>query len=210
MSNDADLSFIDTKGDDDFDLGGAKGIELIAGMFLEKVQAKARDKQVINTGAMISDDNFKFEVNTDGDLTELELFLIYYADFVNRGVKGVKSSRNAPNSPYQYKNLGMPEAGRKSILRAVTEGKIKISDESKARYGRIGLERKAQKTPNQAEINEREANRIAYLIKAFGIKTTNFIDDAWDEWKNDIAPILTDPKGPIGKFLIGSLVKATK
>ena len=209
MSKDADLSFIDSTGSDDFDLGGAKGIKLIAGMFLEKVQAKARDRKppVINTGAMISDDNFKFEVSTDGDLTELELFLIYYADFVNRGVKGVKSSRNAPNSPYQYKNLGMPESGRKSILRAVTEGKIKISDKTKTKYGKIGLEGKAQETPNIAEINEREASRIAYLIKAFGIKTTNFIDDAWDEWKKEITPMLKDTAT---RLLIGSLIKATK
>lgn len=192
MKQGAELNLIDLGGSSEFDLNNYdETVISMAKLLYLKIAQQAESKQVINTGNMISDENFKQEFSTQGGVTTLDMFMIYYADFVNKGVKGVKSSANAPNSPYQYKTLGMAEAGRKSILRAVQEGKIKISDTSKTRYGRIGLERKAQKTPNINEINEREAARIAYLIKAFGIKTTNFIDIAWEEWKKEITPALT-------------------
>ncbi len=73
---------------------------------------------------------------------------------------------------------------------------MKASDTSKVSYGKIGLEGKSKDTPNQAEINQKEAERIIYLIKAYGIKTTNFINDAWKQWVKDLGPELPKILGP--------------
>lgn len=207
MKKEENLNLIDLGGSDDATLIDERKITGsildLAGLFFFKVAEKARQKQTVLTGEMISERNFKADVNKQGDVTTLEMFMIYYADFVNKGVKGVKSSKNAPNSPYQFKTLGMPEEARKRLEQNISNGKIKISDQSKTRYGKIGLERKTKETPNQQEINEKEAARMAYLIKAFGIKTTNFIDDAFNEWKKEVGPII----GPAAKAQLISMIK---
>jgi hypothetical protein len=207
MNKEENLNLIDLGGSAEFSLQDEKNIkssvEGLAALFYKKVAEKARQKQTILTGAMISDDNFKQVITTQEGSTTLEMFMIYYADFVNKGVKGVKSSKNAPNSPYQFKTLGMPEQARKRLEENISNGKIKISDESKTRYGKIGLEAKSKDTPNQQDINEKEAARMAYLIKAFGIKTTNFLDDAFNEWKKEVGPII----GPAAKAQLISMIK---
>ncbi len=200
MSNGAELSLTDLGGSSEYNLAEVKAfdnnLEVLAGKFFLRVTERAKALGLINTGRMLSDDNLKSTITRSADTTTLDMFMTYYADFVNEGVKGVKSSRNAPNSPYQFKNFGMSEDGRKSILRSVTEGKLKASDQSKVRYGKIGLEGKSQDTPNQEEINQREAEQIIYLIKAYGIKTTNFINDAWKQWVKDLGPELPKILGP--------------
>lgn len=200
MKKDDLLNLIDLGGSSEFNLTEVKeadnSLEALAGLFYLRIAERAMALGLIDTGKMLSKDNFKNSITYTPDKSELDMYMIYYADFVNKGVKGVKSSKNAPESPYQYKNLGMSEEGRKSILRSVTEGKMKASDPSKVKYGKIGLERKAQETANQQEINEKEAARIAYLIKAYGIKTTNFINDAWKQWVKDIGPELPKILGP--------------
>jgi hypothetical protein len=200
MKKGDELKLIDLEGSPQYSLEEVKktdnNLEVLAGKFFLRVTERARALGLINTGDMISDDNLKSTITRQEDITSLDMYMVYYADFVNQGVKGVKSSRNAPDSPYQYKNLGMSEEGRKSILRSVTEGKMKASDTSKVSYGKIGLEGKSKDTPNQAEINQKEAERIIYLIKAYGIKTTNFINDAWEDWKKDLGPEITKVLGP--------------
>ena len=57
----------------------------------------------------------------------LKIRLLDYYDYVNKGVKGVKSSRNAPSSPYQYKNLGMSQDGRASLRKYIESGRAKIN-----------------------------------------------------------------------------------
>lgn len=200
MSNGVELNLIDPEGRSDFDLSEVKAfdnnLEVLAGKFFLRVTERAKALGLINTGRMLSDDNLKSTITREGPTTQLDMYMTYYADFVNEGVKGVKSSRNAPNSPYQFKTFGMSDEGRKSILRSVTEGKMKASDPGKVSYGKIGLERKSQETANQAEINQREAERIIYLIKSYGIKTTNFINDAWKDWVKDLGPELPKILGP--------------
>lgn len=211
MSKEEGLSFIDSTGDDSFSLSnikkGNESIEDLAALFLLKIQEKAKDKLIIDTGEMISGDNFKQTISTTPDTTELEMFMVYYADFVNKGVKGFIDDSNAPNSPYSYKRIGIAKEGREKILKRVESGKMKISDTSKTKYGLEKLENKALKTPNQSEINKREAERIAYLISAYGIKTTNFIDEAWKEWKKELPKNLSKVARII---LIESLKKINK
>ena len=183
MSKENELNFLG--GSEEYSLG-ATGIGNIIGLFQKRVAEEAEKSRVIDSGRMLSGENFKQTITEKDDLTIIDLFMVKYADYVNQGVKGVDSSKNAPNSPYQYKNYGMPEEARKSILNSVISGKMKVSDISRTKYGKIGLESKSQKTPNQQDINERETNQIVYLIKKFGIKETGFINRAWELFKQDL------------------------
>jgi len=200
MKNEEKLNLIDLGGSSNYSLAEVKALdnnlEVLAGKFFLRVTERARALGLINTGAMLSDDNLKSTITRQEDTTSLDMYMVYYADYVNEGVRGKDNESNAPNSPYKFRNYGMSEEGRKSILRSVTEGKMKASDTSKVSYGKIGLEGKSKDTPNQAEINQKEAERIIYLIKAYGIKTTNFINDAWKQWVKDLGPELPKILGP--------------
>ena len=81
------------------------------------------ERQVVNTGELASNISFRI---VDGDT--LQVSLPEYFDYPNKGVKGVKSSRNAPGSPYQYKNYGMSKEGRRSIREMIQRGKAKIAN----------------------------------------------------------------------------------
>jgi hypothetical protein len=182
------LRIVDESGSEDFNLVdiSENRFKDIAGKFFLQIQKSATKNNVVASGRMLSDENFKYTITPKPDgSTIIDLFMIYYADFVNQGVQGVKSNVNAPRSPYKFKNLGMSASGRKSILEYITSGKAKVTDVTKTKYGKVGIERKSKETPSQEEINQREAERMIYLIKAFGIKETNFIREAWNEFKKE-------------------------
>jgi hypothetical protein len=113
------------------------------------------------------------EVNEEGNT--LTITMLNYYDYPNKGVKGVLSVKNARNSPYQYKNFGMSKDGRASIKEYIQSGRAKIrSVRNDAALG-IGLERKG------VSALESDVNTMIYLIKAYGIKTTNYFDKAFDK-----------------------------
>jgi hypothetical protein len=111
------------------------------------------------------------EVSKDGNT--LRIYMANYYDFVNKGVKGVKGSKNAPNSPYQYKTYRMSEKGRKSIKEYINQGKAKIQVATKkSTVNAVGLEKK------KVSLLDLKTDALIYLIKKWGIKTTNFFDEA--------------------------------
>ena len=63
MKKGDELSLIDLGGSSEFNIEEVKkagnSIKVIAGLFFQKVAEKARAKGLINTGAMLSNDNFK-------------------------------------------------------------------------------------------------------------------------------------------------------
>lgn len=155
----------------------------IAAVYVKTVKEKARQKQVIDTGNMIGDDSFKVESYTDGIKSWVEIWQIEYADYVNKGVKGWASSKNAPASPYQFKSKGMPAEARRGILDSLKRGRLKVSDAYKAKMP-IGLEKKYSQKAKKPLL-ESQANQIAYLIKKYGIKRTGFMDEAITETFKD-------------------------
>jgi len=165
-------------GSDSYALTDPTGIQQeitkIAAGVIKAIQQKARDKQVIDSGAMTSDQNFTIKETVDGDMVGIELFMADYADYVNKGVKGWGSSANAPASPYQYKSKGMSAKGRQSIKQSIQNGGLKLTNVNEG--FKLGLERKYKKP--RKPILDRQADKIAYLIKRFGIKRTGFIDEA--------------------------------
>jgi hypothetical protein len=153
-------------------------MERLAAQLIANIQKSARDKAVIDSGDMTNEKSFATSIKREGDLEILELYMKYYADYVNQGVKGWGSSRNAPASPYQFKSKGMNAEGRKSIIASITRSGRKLTDTSKTKV-QIGLEKKyAKKTGKKKAAIESQADKIIWMIKKYGIKRTGFLDDA--------------------------------
>jgi len=145
--------------------------------FAIELAESMKQKEVFGSGKLA--DSIIPEVNEDGNT--LTIRMLNYYDFPNKGVKGVKSSANAPTSPYQYKTFGMNRDGRKSISDYVLSGRAKIRNVRNDKAVGIGLERKG------VSALDSKINTLIYLIKAYGIKTTNYFDDAFNKVFKDFA-----------------------
>jgi hypothetical protein len=119
------------------------------------------------------------EIFKDG--SGFQIRMLNYFDYPNKGVKGVLSSKNALGSPYQYKNFGMSRSGRASIIRYIRDNKSKIKNVRNDVAVGIGLERKG------VSAIQSQASTMIYLIKAYGIKKTNYFDDAFNKVFKDFA-----------------------
>ncbi len=130
----------------------------------------ARGKDLKASGKL--EDNIDIVANEDG--TGVYLNMIDYYDFVNKGVKGVNSSKNAPNSPYQYKTYGMPKSARKGLKEYINSGKASIAVVN-TKKTTIGAEKK------RISLIDLKVNQLVYNIKKYGIKTTSYLDNAMNE-----------------------------
>lgn len=138
-------------------------------MFKDEWIEALNSKKIIASGNI---ENVVYEIEESASSVSLNISYPYYAKFVDEGVKGVRSSKNAPNSPYQFKNFGMSEEGRKSIANWLRTSKAKVSSKDVQKYGAVGTERKFKKISE----TEQRLNTTIYNIKKYGIKARNFID----------------------------------
>ena len=141
-----------------------------AKIFQEEVREQIKNKNITSSGKLA--DNIDVVSNDKG--TGIYISMIDYYDFVNKGVKGVNSSKNAPSSPYQYKTYGMPETARKGLKEYINSGKasIKLVNTKKTT---IGAEQKKE------SLIDLKVNQLVYNIKKYGIKTTSYLDNALNE-----------------------------
>jgi hypothetical protein len=126
-------------------------------------------KKIIASGNIES--SLKFYLKNEAESATLFIEFPYYAKFVDRGVKGVKSSKNAPDSPYQFKNYGMSAEGRASLKKWMSSAKAKVSSRDVKKYGAVRTEKKFKKISEEVS----NLNALIYNIKRFGIKKRNFI-----------------------------------
>jgi len=90
-----------------------------------------------------------------------------YAKFVDKGVKGSKSSAKAPNSPYKYSNKQPPSG---------------VIDKWAVRKGIQGVrDKKGRFIPRKSLVYS-----IARNIKLYGVKPTNFFTDAFNVAYRDL------------------------
>ncbi|MFN9116260.1 MAG: hypothetical protein ACK5XN_39965 [Bacteroidota bacterium] len=125
------------------------------------------ERQVVDSGDLTS----KLSYQLVGNNT-LQVVLPDYYDYPNKGVKGVKFSRNAPNSPYQFKHYRMSDEGRAKIRASIARGKMKLRIVRNDKALGIGTERKRLSAAESTE------NTLIYMIKKYGIKATKYFDDA--------------------------------
>ena len=150
-------------------------------------------KKIIASGDI--ETNLKFYLVDKPNVVELNIEYVKYATFVDRGVKGVKSSRNAPDSPYQFKDYKMADEGRKSLRKWLTSGKAKFRASDVKKYGAVKTEKKFKKI---SETDQR-LNTLIYNIKKYGIKKRDFINPVVQKMLNGFEQELADT---IGKTVI--------
>ena len=136
-------------------------------IFQKEIREQLKNKNITSSGQLA--DNIDVVANDNG--TGVFINMIDYYDFVNKGVKGVNSSKNAPNSPYKYKTYGMPESARKGLKQYINSGKksIRVVNIKKTT---IAAEQKRE------SLIDLKVNQLVYLIKKYGIKTTGYLDNA--------------------------------
>lgn len=142
-----------------------EGIKLMS----KQIKSKARTGQASTLAASMSNvpiqvSATKFQVNTIS--TE------YYADFVDKGVKGVRNKGKAPRSPYSFKNLGTSKAMIESF-------KDYIARTGSKSMNKKTLIRKNKK--KQSDLITKEAKQMAVATKIGGIKPMDFISKANNE-----------------------------
>ena len=152
--------------------------ERYSAIYVKAIAESINKNEVVASGKMLK--GVDPEVSKDGNT--LRIYMANYYDFVNKGVKGVdKSSKNAPNSPYKYKTYGMSESGRKSIKQYIQSGKAKIKIATKkSTVNAVGLEKK------KVSLLDLKTDALVYLIKKYGIKTTNFFDEATEQVEKEM------------------------
>jgi hypothetical protein len=172
-------------------IGGV--LEQYGNLFLENIEKYANQEKVVASGALLK--NMTAEIRDTGNLKTFTLKLLDYFDYPNEGVKGVASSKNAPDSPYQYKNYGMPDEARASLKKYILSGKAKVASVKKDKALGIGFEKKNLKQTNKKTIIESQVNTMVYLIKKYGIKATHYFDLAFEETFSDFDDVMTEALG---------------
>ena len=141
--------------------------------FAKVLAENIKQRGITSSGALA--DNIFPQVSSDG--ATLTVKVLDYYDFVNEGVRGVRSSKNASGSPYKFKNYGMSPEGRKSIRQYIQSGKAKVSNTMSDKARGIGLERKGVKFKEKKSLIDLQVDNLIYMIKRYGIKKTNYFTD---------------------------------
>lgn len=166
--------------------------------FLLNLEKAMNESRVTASGNLI--DKTRYEIVEENGVTFRILMPEYY-DYVNKGVKGVRSSKNAPGSPYQFKNYGMSQEGRNSLMKWMSSGKYKISNVRKP----IGFEKKNKKISKNTDLET-----LIYNIKKYGIKKRGFFDKAVKETFGDFKEVISQQVGNTIAISLGQFNKQSK
>jgi hypothetical protein len=177
-------------------------LEQYAILFEQNLSKVSKEVGNVASGDLLK--SFDYQISPDGNT--LQLFLADYYDYTNVGVKGMGAkgegdSRNAPLSPYQYRNYGMNKEGRRSIRNYIQSGRAKIRDIEKTQYKRPGAEAKKR---SLLDVN---TDTLIYLIKRYGIKATRYLDKTIEITFKDIGEKLGEAVAKDITYTINTLNK---
>jgi predicted HTH domain antitoxin len=133
------------------------------------------ERQVVGSGKLRDSINPEFK----DDETGFTISMLDYFDYPNEGVAGVRSNKNAQGSPYKFKNYGMNADGRTNIKEYILSGRAKVSDKTKTKIA-VGLERKKISGGKKKSLIDMQVDELIYLIKRYGIKRTDYFNDAFE------------------------------
>ena len=168
-------------------------LEQYGALLQENIAKFADEKKVTASGELLK--SMASEIERGKGYEVFRLRMLDYYDYPNEGVKGVDSDRNAPNSPYQYKTYGMPKTGIDSLKRYITSGRAKISSVRRDVALGIGLEKKGLRSGSKKTLLDKQANTMAYMIKKYGIKATQYFNLAFEETFKDFEVVMTESVG---------------
>jgi len=171
----------------EYQVGGAnsevqKVIYDAADKFIKLAQQTIRKKRKIDTGKM-SDIIISEIYNKQGILGitigyDKKNPASLYGKFQNKGVKGIKSSKNA-DSPYKFRDLNVSGEFVEAIMQWYLRHKNYIKNEDQ-RKGLKGLQTKRKKIAKIADANKNLrflAQKTAENIKRRGLNRVGFFDD---------------------------------
>jgi hypothetical protein len=153
-------------------------LEQYGAELLTNISYFANNKGVVGSGDLL--ESMTQEITSDNGVDTFRLRMLDYYDYPNEGVKGVNSFSNAPGSPYQYRNYGMSSEGRASLKKYILSGKAKITSVRNDKALGKGGEKIGVAFSNKTLIDQ-QVDTLAYLIKRFGIKKTNYFTDAFNK-----------------------------
>jgi hypothetical protein len=158
-------------------------LEQYAEEFLKNISYFANNKKVVSSGDLIN--SMVPEIIEGNGSIVFRLKMIDYYDFPNEGVKGLRSSKNAPKSPYRYRNYGVPQSMKDSLKKYIQSGKAKITSVMNDKALGKGGERKGLRFAGKKTLIDTQVATLGYLIKRFGIKSTNYFTDAFNKTFED-------------------------
>lgn len=178
--NDALASGLDFGGDNITEFSVVNtALEQYAAEFLKNISYFANNKKVVGSGDLLN--NMIPEIIERNGSVVFRLHMIDYYDFPNEGVKGKGSSTNAPKSPYKYRNYGVPQSMKDSLKKYIQSGKAKMTSVTKDKALGKGGERKGLRFSGKKTLIDTQVATLGYLIKRFGIKSTNYFTDAFNK-----------------------------
>jgi hypothetical protein len=155
--------------------------------YKEELIASIESKQITASGEM--EKNITFTLKDKNGIKVLDIYLVDYAKFVDKGVKGWGSSQNAPSSPYSFGNPAKSDSKgkfRENIKKYISSGKAKVRSLDVKRHGAIKGETKGVK------LIDARVKTLMYLIRRYGIKTTNFMKEPNEKVFRDLAVSIAD------------------
>lgn len=168
-------------------------IEQYGALLQENIARFADEKKITASGELLK--SMQSEIERGPGIETFRLRMLNYFDYPNEGVKGVDFSNNAPNSPYQYKNYGMPKKAIDSLKTYILSGKAKIRSVKKDVALGIGLEAKGLRSGNKKTLIQKQAETMAFMIKKYGIKATNYFNLAIEDTFKDFDIVMSEAVG---------------
>ena len=112
--SDALASGMDFGGDNITEFGVVNSaLEQYAQEFLKNISYFGNNKKVVGSGDLLN--NMIPEIVESNGSIVFRLKMLDYYDYPNEGVKGLRSIKNAPKSPYKYRNYGVPQSMADSL-----------------------------------------------------------------------------------------------
>lgn len=188
-----DSGFLDNLGSKDVPLGLDEVEKIFVKYMGELVEAlqnnlntmKDDGNEISATGAL--SESIRFEYRKDGTGYVGEVYMLDYADYVDKGVQGVGPENKNTTSEYKFKTAFPSKNMQKALLvwirkKNVLEDKV-VQQGLKGRYTREYLRNKVRR--------KNLVIRIGIGIKQHGIKATNFkqvgIDAILDDMYKELA-----------------------
>jgi hypothetical protein len=144
---------------------------LIAGAVVKEAQENL-NRTNSNAAGGLSQSLEISEPIQEGSIFKCEVSMVYYGQFVNKGVKGLKSGTS--NAGFSFKNYNVSRGFIKSLEQGRKSAGVKISNTNTNKT--ISKNEKKNATISEAA----SAWGAAINIKKFGIKPTGFMDKAID------------------------------
>jgi hypothetical protein len=159
------------------------------------MSAKIRSKARTGSASTLAQDMIPKVELISGGVSVKVITKQDYADYVDKGVKGLKKNK-APNSPYKFKNLGTPPKMIKSFKQYI------------ARTGTSSIKGKQLIQKNKKKQNDvitQAAKELAVATKIGGIKPMNYKKAAVNDKR--VKQLAENLSVALGQVLISKIVR---